>query len=76
MQPSQGTGIEQAARELIQRLGQRGALSFIQERVERLVQDGDWISHAAAARVLSAIEQAAGAWRPSEPAAGSKPGAT
>jgi hypothetical protein len=65
MELSQGGNIGQAASELIERLGRKGALSFVHERMERFVQQGDWSSHDAAARMLSALESAAGARPPS-----------
>jgi hypothetical protein len=67
MEPSQGGNIGQAASELIERLGRNGALSFVHERMERFVQQGDWSSHDAAARMLSALESAAKARPPSGP---------
>jgi hypothetical protein len=75
MQPSHSTDIDAAASELIRRLGQRGALNFTQERLERLEHDGDWSSHATAALMLSAIERAAAAQRPAKPAIRSRPSA-
>jgi hypothetical protein len=50
--------VDRAARELVDRLGKGGAAVFLQERLERLAGEGDWSNHAAAARVLSALERA------------------
>lgn len=50
---------DRAARELVDRLGPTGAVDYLKERLERLAGEGDWSSHAAAARVLSALERAA-----------------
>jgi hypothetical protein len=50
---------DRAARELMDRLGRGGATIFLRERLERLAGEGDWPSHDAAARVLSALERAA-----------------
>jgi hypothetical protein len=49
---------DQAARELVDRLGRGGAEVFLRERIERLAGAGDWSSHDAAWRVLSALERA------------------
>ena len=50
--------VERAAAELVTRLGRGGAAVFLHERLERLASAGDWSSHDAAARVLSALERA------------------
>jgi hypothetical protein len=49
---------DQAARELVHRLGHGGAEVFLRERIERLAGTGDWSSHDAAFRTLSALERA------------------
>jgi hypothetical protein len=74
VQRSEDHGIEQAANELIERFGRQGALSFQREHMERLVRQGDWGDHDAAARVLSALERAAGALPPAAPPSGPEPG--
>ena len=51
--------VNRAARELVDRLGRGGAATFLKERLARLAGEGDWSSHDAAARVLSALERAA-----------------
>jgi hypothetical protein len=51
--------VDRAAQELLDRLGRTGAADYLKERLERLAGEGDWRSHDAAARVLSALERAA-----------------
>ena len=53
--------VDRAARELVDRLGRTGAADYLKERLERLAGEGDWTSHAAASRVLSALERAVSA---------------
>lgn len=53
--------VDRAARELVDRLGPGGAADYLKERLERLAGEGDWSSHAAASRVLSALERAVAA---------------